>query len=246
VTINVRVHNYGLEPTLGPVKVSFYLGDPDHGGVLLHDGAGYTEFETTAAMQPQGQSMASMTWRVPSYGNIGECQRIWALVDPLDEISPEVHDNDERKTNNKGWKLLRVDTDPQCIDTDGDGYGDPAYRCSSCPTYPVFDNCPNVFNPTQADSTGDGVGDACEVACAVTATGDVDRSGTIVTSDIIYLVNFVFKDGSAPKPCLAAADVDCSGNISTADIIYLVNFVLKAGPVACDVCTLVPDTWSCP
>jgi hypothetical protein len=247
VTIVARVHNFGLTPTLGPVKVSFYLGDPDHGGVLLIDAGGFTEFETTTALRPQGSSLASMVWRVPFYGSIAECQRIWVVVDPLDEISPEVHDNDERKTNNKGWKLLRVNTDPQCIDTDGDGYGDPAYRCSSCPTYPAFDNCPTVPNPGQEDADGDGIGDVCEADfCGVAMTGDVNVNGEIATSDIIYLVNFVLKAGPPPLPCEASGDANCTGEVNTTDIILLVNYVLKAGPPPCDVCSLIPGTWGCP
>ncbi len=41
---------------------------------------------------------------------------------------------------------------PACdfIDSDGDGVID------------SLDNCPLVYNPSQADSDGDGVGDACE------------------------------------------------------------------------------------
>jgi len=82
--------------------------------------------------------------------------------------------------------------------------------------------------------------------CPIALTGDVDGGGTVVTSDIIYLVNFVLKAGSAPVPCLAAGDVNCDGSVVTSDIIYLVNTVLKAGTQPCDVCTLIPGTWSCP
>jgi hypothetical protein len=41
-------------------------------------------------------------------------------------------------------------TTDACPDTDGDGWADDA------------DNCPTVYNPSQADSNQDGVGDACE------------------------------------------------------------------------------------
>lgn len=82
--------------------------------------------------------------------------------------------------------------------------------------------------------------------CPITLTGDVNAAGGIVTSDIIYLVNFVLKGGPAPLPCTAAGDVNCAGGVATSDIIYLVNFVLKGGPAPCDACSLVPGTWSCP
>lgn len=85
-------------------------------------------------------------------------------------------------------------------------------------------------------------------ACAIPpgGTGDVNAAGDIITSDIIYLVNFVLKGGPAPIPCTAAGDVNCDGAVGTSDIIYLVNFVLKGGPAPCDACTLVPGTWACP
>lgn len=85
------------------------------------------------------------------------------------------------------------------------------------------------------------------LGCLVELTGDVNVSSNVSSADIIYLVNFVFKAGPAPLPCPAAGDVNCSGGaVSSADAIYLVNSVFKAGPPPCDVCTLVPATWTCP
>jgi hypothetical protein len=82
--------------------------------------------------------------------------------------------------------------------------------------------------------------------CPITLTGDVQGSGTISAADIIYLVNFVLKAGPVPLPCAASGDVNCNGTVSTSDIVYLVNRVFKAGPEPCNVCTLIPSTWSCP
>jgi dockerin type I repeat protein len=60
--------------------------------------------------------------------------------------------------------------------------------------------------------------------------GDVNKSGTINSADIIYLVNFVFKAGAAPLCSPSQGDVNCNGVTNSADIIYLVNFVFKGGP----------------
>jgi hypothetical protein len=82
--------------------------------------------------------------------------------------------------------------------------------------------------------------------CPITLTGDVNNSGDRVTSDIIYLVNYVLKGGAAPIPCVAVGDANCDGQVATSDIIYLVNSILKGGPAPCDVCSIIPGTWSCP
>jgi hypothetical protein len=83
-------------------------------------------------------------------------------------------------------------------------------------------------------------------ACPITMTGDVQGDHNITSADIVFLVNFVLKAGPAPTPCAAVDDVNCTGTVGTADIIYLVNRVFKAGPDPCNVCSLVPGTWTCP
>lgn len=83
--------------------------------------------------------------------------------------------------------------------------------------------------------------------CPILLTGDVDTSGTITSSDVIRLVNYVFKGGAVPQPCWVSGDIDCTGAITSADIIVLVNFVFKSGPDPCDACTLLePGWWPCP
>jgi hypothetical protein len=46
----------------------------------------------------------------------------------------------------------------QCVDTDGDGYGDTGHPENTCPD----DNCPTVYNLNQSDFDADGYGDICD------------------------------------------------------------------------------------
>jgi hypothetical protein len=83
-------------------------------------------------------------------------------------------------------------------------------------------------------------------ACPITTPGDLNGTADVTGSDIIYVVNYVYKAGPDPQPCPAAADMNCSGDITGADVIFMVNYVFKAGPQPCDVCPMIPGTWTCP
>jgi len=84
------------------------------------------------------------------------------------------------------------------------------------------------------------------ILCPIDVTGDVNVDGVITSADIIALVAYVYKGGAPPLPCEAAGDANCSGSVTSADIIYLVTHVFKGGDPPCDVCTLIPGTWTCP
>jgi hypothetical protein len=58
-----------------------------------------------------------------------------------------------------------------CSDSDGDLLGDPGHPENTCQT----DNCPYVYNPSQSDVDGDGLGDACDP--------DIDADGILNAAD---------------------------------------------------------------
>ncbi len=106
-------------------------------------------------------------------------------------------------------------------DVDGDGIPDHA------------DNCPDVYNPDQSDTDGDGEGDAC---CCNT-TGDINHDGATDISDLVYLINYLYQDGPLP-PCPSEADVNDDGLsiADIADLVYLIDYMFKNSPppLPCD------------
>lgn len=84
------------------------------------------------------------------------------------------------------------------------------------------------------------------LVCPIEVSGDINEDLTVTASDVIELVNYIFKGGNTPRPCEAAGDINCSGAVTSADIIALVNYIFKGSVPPCDVCGLIPDIWSCP
>lgn len=67
---------------------------------------------------------------------------------------------------------------------------------------------------------------------AGTLAGDVNADGNFTASDIIYLVNHVFKGQTGPV-VPGHGDVNCDNVTTSADIIRLVNFVFKSSTPPC-------------
>jgi alkaline phosphatase D len=63
--------------------------------------------------------------------------------------------------------------------------------------------------------------------------GDTDADGTVLLSDIVYLIQYIFAGGPEPFPP-EAGDPDCSGVTNITDAIYLINYIFADGPAPCD------------
>jgi TolB protein len=64
-------------------------------------------------------------------------------------------------------------------------------------------------------------------ASSLCKLGDANNNGIVDVSDILYLINYVFYDGSAP---LLFSDVNRDDVIDIGDIVYLINHVFYNGP----------------
>jgi hypothetical protein len=123
----------------------------------------------------------------------------------------------------------------------------------AAPTYTVSELAPITFETCYwrveaEDDGGQNSGyQAQPFQFGLFVAGDQNEDDVVTASDVIYLVNYVFKSGGTPRPCEAAGDVNCDGAVSASDIIYLVNYTFKAGPAPCNVGNLIAaGTWSCP
>jgi len=73
----------------------------------------------------------------------------------------------------------------------------------------------------------------CEVSVSqYVLRGDVNTSGDLDISDLVYFVEYSFNSGPPPVP-MDAGDIDCSGSIDISDIVYLVNYMFADGPPPC-------------
>ncbi len=143
-----------------------------------------------------------------------------------------------------------------CVDSDGDGFGDPGHPENTC----ALDNCPDIYNPDQADNDLDGMGDLCDDdddddgipdsidncrfvgnsdqfdwdgdgvgdACQYLC-GDANVDGLINVADPVTMVQFIFVylDELGPE-CRNDANSDAAFNIG--DAVYLINYIFKGGP----------------
>ncbi|MGB2805812.1 MAG: S8 family serine peptidase [Candidatus Zixiibacteriota bacterium] len=63
-------------------------------------------------------------------------------------------------------------------------------------------------------------------------TGDVTGDEKINVSDVVFLVNYLYKEGPVPSPLLLG-DVNCDDDINVGDVIYLVNYLYQGGTEPC-------------
>jgi len=58
--------------------------------------------------------------------------------------------------------------------------------------------------------------------------GDANGDWIIDLGDVVFLINYLYKDDVPPVP-LEAGDANCDGEVELADVIYLINYLYKDG-----------------
>jgi hypothetical protein len=81
--------------------------------------------------------------------------------------------------------------------------------------------------------------------------GDVNASDslempTLDATDLVYLINYLFRNGPAPKPYKDQADVNADRRVDVRDIVYLINSVFIGGPPPRDYVRFIPQMWDRP
>ncbi|MCJ7508620.1 MAG: dockerin type I domain-containing protein, partial [candidate division Zixibacteria bacterium] len=58
--------------------------------------------------------------------------------------------------------------------------------------------------------------------------GDLNKDGKTNVSDVLYLINYLFKGGPSPGP-IKSGDVNADCKVNVTDAIYLINYLFKSG-----------------
>jgi len=59
--------------------------------------------------------------------------------------------------------------------------------------------------------------------------GDANGDGTVTGGDLVFLFNYLFRDGPLPDPP-SAGDPNGDCVITGSDVIYLINYLYRLGP----------------
>jgi Subtilase family/Dockerin type I domain/Fervidolysin N-terminal prodomain len=67
--------------------------------------------------------------------------------------------------------------------------------------------------------------------------GDVNDDLTVNVSDAVFVINYVFVEGSPSPDPIESGDVNCDSEVNVSDAVYIINYVFVEGsPVPCEGC----------
>ena len=58
--------------------------------------------------------------------------------------------------------------------------------------------------------------------------GDANGDEEITVDDVVFLINYLYRDDIPPTPLLAG-DANCDGEVETSDVVYLINYLYRGG-----------------
>jgi hypothetical protein len=59
--------------------------------------------------------------------------------------------------------------------------------------------------------------------------GDANGDGKVDPGDVVFLINYLFREGTPPQP-LAAGDANGDCEVNAADVVYLISYLFRGGP----------------
>ena len=62
-----------------------------------------------------------------------------------------------------------------------------------------------------------------------TLYGDANGDGEVGPGDVVYLLNYLYRNGPAPDP-LWTGDANSDGSVGPGDVVYLINYLYRGGP----------------
>ena len=86
------------------------------------------------------------------------------------------------------------------------------------------DNCPHVYNPEQADSDSNGIGDVCEFI-----RGDINGDGVTDVLDVVVVVSHILGIHLLEGNAYWRADCNGDDRLDVLDALDLVNVILGIG-----------------
>ena len=70
--------------------------------------------------------------------------------------------------------------------------------------------------------------------CQVTfIPGDVNYDNLVNPADLVYLINFLYKEGPEPPAGNEVGDINCDNSIDMGDVVYLYKYIFSGGPEPC-------------
>ena len=72
------------------------------------------------------------------------------------------------------------------------------------------------------------------LSVAIYTCGNCNSDGIIDIGDVVYLINYLFKNGPGPIPMLSVGDCNDDGTLDISDVLHLINYLYKNGTPPCD------------